>query len=141
MPPLRGSLLGPCSIADPQSYVAVVTIPNANAEKVVKTLGTLYHKEGWESKFVGLPSSGSARAVGVVCDRTLGHCLNPPQISLPPSFKPRNISVLVPDRGVVVASRSSGQVVLHPVCLPPGTVDGMEISLKGDLAPFSPFRA
>ena len=64
--------------SDPESYVAAVTIPKANAEMVVKTLGRLYHNEGRNSKFVGFSSTGPARAVGAVCDRALYRGINLP---------------------------------------------------------------
>ena len=57
---------GPWVSPDPKSFVAVVTIPKAEAEVVAKTFGHLCHNEGWSSKFVGFPSAETARAIGAI---------------------------------------------------------------------------
>ncbi len=101
-------------LSDIKSYVAVVTIPKANAEDVIKNLGRLYHNEGWNSKFVGFPSAGPARAVGAVCGRALDRCLSQPALRVPPKLSQCNVSVLIPDRSVVSAPHVSSSVSLHP---------------------------
>ena len=101
-------------LSDPKSYVAVVSIPKANAEEVIKNLERLHHNEGWNSKFVGFPSAGPAHAVGAVCDRALDPCLSQPSLRVPPNLSHRNVSVLIPDRSVVSAPHISSSVTLHP---------------------------
>ncbi len=120
---------------NPTSYVAVVTIPKADAEEVTRTLGRLYHNEGWNSKFVGCTSAGPALAVGGVCDRTLDRCLSQPELKVAPELSQCNVSTLVPDRSVTSAPHVSISVILHPVRVSLPKAHDLGVGFLGDPRP------
>ncbi len=123
---------------DPESYVAVVTIPKADAEAVTQTLGRLYHNEGWNSTFVGLSSAGSACAVGAVCDRALKGCIAFPSLDVPQLVAQKNLSLVVPNRSAISAYHSRGPVRLHSVPLLHLRPHELAVEFLGDPVIFRP---
>ncbi len=123
---------------DPESYVAVVTIPKADAKAVTQTLGRLYHNEGWNSTFVGLSSAGSACAVGAVCNRALNRCITSPSLDVPQLVAQKNISLLVPDRSIISDYHSRGPARLHSIPLLHPRPHELAVGFLGDPPIFRP---